>query len=81
MTESGACQSCGMRIESGPYCEHCVDEAGALQGFEETLERMSQWARKKQGAASHAEAERLVLAHMANMPAWRAHPRVRAAKG
>ncbi len=34
------CESCGTAIESGPYCEHCVDETGALQDFDTRFERM-----------------------------------------
>ena len=25
-----ACESCGMPIESGRYCDHCTDETGVL---------------------------------------------------
>jgi hypothetical protein len=37
------CESCGMPIESGTYCQHCVDEHGKLQAFDERFERMVQW--------------------------------------
>ena len=36
------CESCGMPIESGPYCQHCVDDKGSLMSFEERFERMVQ---------------------------------------
>jgi hypothetical protein len=34
MTETHACESCSMPIESGRYCAYCVDERGELQPFE-----------------------------------------------
>ena len=33
------CQSCGMPIEAGPYCQYCIDESGNLQTFEERFAR------------------------------------------
>lgn len=74
------CESCGMPIESGPYCRHCVDEHGKLQAFEERFERMVQWQLRKNPDTARARAERETLAYMAKMPAWREHPRVRAAQ-
>ena len=35
MTTTSSCESCGMPIESGRYCDYCTDESGALQSFEE----------------------------------------------
>lgn len=67
-----------MPIESGPYCQYCVDEQGKLQAFEERFERMVQWQLKKKPNLARAEAERETLAYMAKMPAWREHPRVTA---
>jgi hypothetical protein len=58
-----------MPIESGSYCQYCADENGNLQPFEERFERMVQWM------------SRQTLAHMAQMPAWRDHPKVKAAAG
>jgi hypothetical protein len=72
------CESCGMPIEAGPYCQYCVDERGQLQPFEERLERMMQWQARREPNASRAELERKPLAYMATMPAWRDHPRVKA---
>ncbi len=71
------CESCGMPIEVGPYCGHCLDEHGALQTFDERLARMSQWARRHEPGLSDADAEARTLAYMATMPAWRDHPELR----
>jgi len=68
------CQSCGMPIESGPYCPHCVDEEGNLQAFEERFERMVQWTRREKPQLDSGAAERATLEYMARMPAWRDHP-------
>lgn len=70
------CESCGMAIESGTYCAHCVDDAGNLQAFDERFARMTQWAAARDEAASAADIERRTLEYMATMPAWRDHPRV-----
>ena len=77
-TSAGTCQSCGMPIESGAYCPHCIDEEGNLQSFDERFERMSQWMLHQKQAATREEAEKKTLAYMATMPAWRDHPKVRA---
>jgi hypothetical protein len=74
-----ACESCGMPIEAGPYCHYCVDDAGKLQPFDERFERMVQWQAKREPNASRDEIEKKTLAYMAGMPAWKDHPRVRAA--
>ena len=72
------CDSCGMPIEVGPYCQHCVDENGQLQGFEERFERMLQWQARREPNTSRAELERKTLAYMATMPAWQSHQRIKA---
>jgi len=72
------CESCGMPIEAGPYCEHCVDDRGRLQSFDERFERMVQWQQRQEPRASRAELERKTLAYMATMPAWKDHPKVKA---
>lgn len=74
--ETVSCQSCGMTIESGPYCEHCVNERGELQDFEERLERMRQFAKRRDPSLSEAALLASTLDYMATMPAWREHPRV-----
>lgn len=70
MTET--CQSCGMPIEVGPYCEHCVDENGALQDFATRFEKMVAWAIRRGSARETAERE--TLDYMATMPAWVDNP-------
>jgi hypothetical protein len=75
------CESCGMAIEAGPYCQYCVEKDGKLQAFEERFERMVQWQAKKEPAATRAALEKKTLAYMATMPAWKDHPRVKGAAG
>lgn len=75
------CGSCGMPIESGPYCPYCIDEKGDLQSFEERLTRMSQWMRREQTGLSAADAEAKALDYMATMPAWREHPELLRRRG
>lgn len=70
------CESCGMAIESGPYCQYCVDEAGVLQDFPTRFERMVQWQERRGSPRAQAEAE--TIAYMSKMPAWKDHPEVRA---
>ena len=74
------CESCGMPIEKGRYCGYCVDERGDLQPFEERFERMVQFRVRQEPTATRAELERRTLETMANLPAWKDHPRVKAAK-
>jgi hypothetical protein len=74
------CESCGMPFEAGLYCQYCVDEKGQLQPFDERFERMVQWQKKREPDASRADLEKKTLAYMATMPAWRDHPRVKAAR-
>lgn len=71
------CESCGMPIESGHYCQYCVDESGKLQPFEERLERMMAWQARREPKASRAELEKKTLAYIATVPAWKDHPRVK----
>jgi hypothetical protein len=70
------CESCGMPIDSGPYCKYCVDEAGKLQDFDTRFERMVQWAQREDRGLSREQAEANTLKYMARMPAWAKHPRV-----
>ncbi|MCP4200763.1 MAG: hypothetical protein GY769_02360 [bacterium] len=70
------CQSCGMTIESGPYCHYCVDAEGNLQEFEERFERMVQFMERRNPDLSREEAGKMTLEYMSTMPAWRDHPRI-----
>jgi hypothetical protein len=76
---STSCESCGMPIAKGPYCEHCVDDTGKLQSFEVRFERMLVWQARQKPKASREQLERDTLAHMSAMPAWKNHPRIKAA--
>jgi hypothetical protein len=69
-----------MPIEAGRYCQYCVDAQGSLQPFDERFERMVQWQAKREPELSRAQLEKKTLAYMATMPAWRDHPRVKAAR-
>ena len=73
---SHKCESCGMAIENGIYCQYCVDENGALQDFATRFERMVAWQERRGSARSQAEQE--TIAYMATMPAWKDHPEVKA---
>ncbi|UFS57449.1 hypothetical protein [Subtercola endophyticus] len=70
------CESCGMPIESGPYCDHCTDESGALQNFDERFRRMSLWQARSHPDQSREQVEKETLDYLATMPAWHDHPRV-----
>jgi hypothetical protein len=76
MTTTSSCESCGIPIESGRYCDYCTDDSGALQPFEERFARMAAWQARRDPAASKQDIERQVLDYMAGMPAWREHPRL-----
>ena len=43
------CESCGMPIENGRYCQYCVDETGVLQDFDTRFGRMVDWQLREQG--------------------------------
>ena len=79
MSTTTSCDSCGMQIESGPYCEYCTDASGALQPFEERFDRMVSWQARRNPTAPVEQLEAETLAYLAGMPAWRDHPRVLAA--
>ena len=79
MTNQHKCESCGMPIDDGSYCEYCTDENGSLQPFDERFERMVQWTMGRDGSVNREQAEADTLAYMATMPAWADHPKVKAA--
>jgi hypothetical protein len=76
MTSTTTCESCGMPLETGRYCDYCTDENGQLQSFGERFERMVGWQARRNPSAPRADLERETLDYMATMPAWRDHPRV-----
>jgi hypothetical protein len=78
MNTAGKCESCGMPIDSGVYCQYCTDATGNLQEFDERLTRMAQWTLRQGQAKTPAEAEQRALAYMATMPAWKDHPKLAA---
>lgn len=71
------CQSCGMPIEHGPYCQYCADDHGRLHGFQETVRRMSAFWQSRDGSLTSERAEQQTLEHMAQMPAWKDHPELK----
>ena len=80
MSAAHACESCGMPIETGRYCEYCTDENGILQSFDERFARMTSWQARRHPGATRQEIERQTLDYMATMPAWQDHPRVVASR-
>ena len=79
MTTQHTCDSCSMPIETGQYCQYCVNEQGELQPFEERFERMVSWQARRSPEKNREALEAETLAYMAKMPAWKDHPKVRAA--
>jgi hypothetical protein len=71
------CESCGMPVESGPYCRHCVDAEGKLQSFDDRLERMVRWMMTESPELPRSEAEARTRAYMLTMPAWKDHPKLK----
>ena len=80
MTTTLTCESCGMPIETGRYCDYCTDENGSLQSFDERFERMTSWQARRNPGSTREDIERQTLDYMATMPAWQAHPRVAASR-
>jgi hypothetical protein len=68
------CESCGMPVEPGPYCPHCVDENGELQSLEERLGRLTNYIFERSPSIGRDGAERQARAYMRTMPAWRDRP-------
>ncbi|HEY5957085.1 MAG TPA: zinc ribbon domain-containing protein [Polyangiaceae bacterium] len=68
------CQSCGMPIETGRYCQYCVTEDGRLDSFESRLEKMMAFFMGQDKSLDRAEAERRTRAYLSTMPAWKDHP-------
>ena len=78
MNEKHNCQSCGMPVEAGPYCQYCADSSGKLHGFEETVVRMGQFMKRQTPGMTDETAEAAALSYMAGMPAWRDRPELAA---
>jgi hypothetical protein len=79
MTQKHTCESCSMPLETGRYCQYCVNEQGELQPFEERFERMVSWQARRSPEKNREALEAETLAYMSKMPAWKDHPKVRAA--
>lgn len=77
MNEAIKCESCGMAIESGRYCQYCTDGHGRLQAFEERFERMVQWLLSREPGVARRDAESRTRAYMRTLPAWKDHPKVK----
>lgn len=71
------CESCGMPITGGKYCQYCVDAKGNLQSFEERLECMVQWVLGNDPSTLRAEAEARTRAKMKTMRVWKDHPKLK----
>jgi hypothetical protein len=76
MSETHTCQSCGMPIEAGPYCQYCADENGQIHSFDETVVRMSQFMKRETPGVTDDKAVEMTLEYMSQMPAWRDHPQL-----
>ena len=74
MSDTHHCQSCGMPVEAGPYCQYCADTEGNLHSFEETVARMSQFMKGQEPGLSDEMAKEKTLGYMSTMPAWRDRP-------
>lgn len=81
MTTPSTCESCGMPIESGHYCEYCTDADGHLQDFETRFATMVDWQARRNPEASREQLEADTRAYLATMPAWRDHPEPAASRG
>ena len=56
MTTTLTCESCGMPIETGRYCDHCTDETGAAPVLRAAVRADAQ--RGRRGAALALRARR-----------------------
>jgi len=79
VTMAISCESCGMPLagaedhaladSSIPYCTYCAPE-GTLPGFDDRLERFTQWM-MSQESLDYAAAREKARAYMKTMPAWK----------
>ena len=63
------CESCGMPIEKGKYCQYCAPN-GKLKTMEEVRESWSNFVMKQEGI-SKEEALKKVDEAMKKLPAWK----------
>jgi Putative zinc ribbon domain len=76
MTTDLNCESCGMPIESGHYCQYCTDDQGNLQDFDTRFAAMVDWQARRTPDASREAIEAETRSYMSGMPAWRSHPKL-----
>jgi len=67
------CESCGMPIEAGPYCQLCVDANGKLGSYESRVEGMAALMMGRDPSLSRDMAIQKTKEYMATMPAWKNH--------
>lgn len=85
MTTDLNCESCGMPIESGHYCQYsqysqyCTDERGNLADFDTRFAAMVDWQQRRTPDASREAIEAETRSYMSGMPAWRNHPKLASA--
>lgn len=79
MTTDLNCESCGMPIESGHYCQYCTDTEGNLQDFDTRFAAMVDWQQRRTPDASRETIEAETRTYMSAMPAWRSHPKLASA--
>lgn len=65
------CESCGMPIESGHYCDHCIDDHGKLQTLDERLKRLTLFMQSRDPSLTSEEAREKAKDYMRQMPAWK----------
>ena len=70
MSEARGCESCGMTIDDGTYCEHCTDDKGALRSFEQVFEGTVTGYFMGMQQMPRDEAEQAAKEHLSKMPAW-----------
>lgn len=76
MNQLRLCESCGMPIKEGMYCQYCVDEIGELQNFDRRFETMVNWSMKQDASLSLDDAESNTRVYMGVMSARKDHPKL-----
>ncbi|MGV9713205.1 zinc ribbon domain-containing protein [Gordonia sp. NPDC003424] len=70
------CESCGMPVQTARYCAYCTDGDGHLQTFDARLDALTAQILTEHRELSWEDAVRSARRLMAEMPAWRDHPRI-----